>query len=196
MTHEQLEVSSDMRPDTRGSLELVSTIVRDPKPAEFEALLERRRRLGQDRWDEERDGVYYMNPSPTYEHQRLSQQVAVILDPLAKRAGLEAVVGGVNVGEKGNYVIPDASLHRPGAGGTYVPTAALAIEILSPDDDTWEKLPFYARRRVEELAIVDPRKRRVKWLALGADGEYREVERSRVIELSPAELAERLDWPR
>ncbi len=50
----------------------------------------------------------------------------------------------MNVGEKGNYVIPDASLHRPGAGGTYVPTTALAIEILSPDDDTWEKLPFYA----------------------------------------------------
>jgi Uma2 family endonuclease len=180
----------------RDSLELVSTIVRDPKPAEFEALLERRRRLGQDRWDEERDGVYYMNPSPTYEHQRLSQQVAVILDPLAKGAGLEAVVGGVNVGEKGNYVIPDASLHRPGAGGTYVPTAALAIEILSPDDDTWEKLPFYARRGVEELAIVDPRECRVTWLELGADGEYREVERSRVIELTAAELADRLDWPR
>jgi Uma2 family endonuclease len=185
-----------MRAGNRGSLELVSTIVRDPKPADFEALLERRQRLGHDRWDEERDGVYYMNPSPTYEHQRLSQQLAELLGPLARAAGLEAVVGGVNVGEKGNYVIPDASLHRPGAGGTYVPTAALAIEILSPDDDTWEKVPFYAKRGVEELAIVDPRERRITWLALGADGEYREVERSRVIELSAAELAGRLDWPR
>jgi Uma2 family endonuclease len=176
----------------------VSTIVRDPKPAEFEALLDERRRLGHDRWDEERDGVYYMNPSPTYEHQRLSQQLAVILDPLSKAAGLEATVGGVNIGEQGNYAIPDASLHRPGAGGVYVSTAALAVEILSPGDDTWEKLPFYARRGVEELAIVDPRGRRVTWLALGSDGEYRDVARSRVIDLSPAELAElaeRLDWP-
>ena len=191
-----MEVNGEMRAGRRGSLELVSTIVRDPKPAEFEALLERRQRLGQDRWDEERDGVYYLNPSPTHEHQRLSQQLAVILDPLAKGAGLEAVVGGVNIGEKGNYVIPDASLHRPGAGGTYVPTAALAIEILSPGDDTWEKVPFYARRGVEELAIVDPRERRVTWLELGTENEYREVERSRVIELSAAELADRFDWPR
>jgi Uma2 family endonuclease len=178
-----------------GSLGEMPTLVRHPPPAEFEALLERRRRLGHDRWDEERDGVYYMNPSPTYEHQRLSQQLAEILGPLVRAASLEAVVGGVNVGEKGNFVIPDASLHRPGAGGTYVPTAALAIEILSPGDDTWEKVPFYARRGVEELAIVDPRERRVTWLELGADDEYREVERSRVIELSAAELADRLDWP-
>jgi hypothetical protein len=49
---------------------------------------------------------------------------------------------------------------------------------------------------VDELAIVDPRERRVTWLALGADSEYREVERYRVIELAAAELADRLDWPR
>jgi Uma2 family endonuclease len=171
------------------------TVVRDPQPVEFEALLEERRRRGQDRWDEERDGVYYMNPAPTYEHQRISQQLAELLGPLARAAGLEATVGGVNIGEQGNYAIPDASLHRPGAGGTYVATAALAIEILSPGDDTWEKVPFYADRSVEELAIVDPPKRRVKWLALGADGEYSQVERSHLIELSADQLAERLDWP-
>jgi Uma2 family endonuclease len=174
----------------------VPTVVRDPQPAEFVALLEERRRLGHDRWDEERDGVYYLNPAPTYEHQRISQQLAELLGPLARAADLEATVGGVNIGEQGNYAIPDASLHRPGTGGVYVPTAALAVEILSPNDDTWEKLPFYARRGVEELAIVDPRERRVTWLELGTENEYREVERSRVIELSSAELADRLDWPR
>lgn len=185
-----------MCPTKGGSLGLVPTVVRDPQPAEFDALLERRRRLGHDRWDEERDGVYYMNPAPTYEHQRLSQQLAELLGPLARAAGLEAVVGGVNLGEQGNYVIPDASLHRPGAGGTYVPTAALAIEIVSPGDDTWDKLAFYATRGVDELAIVDPRERRVTWLALGGDAQYREVVRSSLIELGSAVLAERLDWPR
>jgi Uma2 family endonuclease len=177
-------------------LGLVSTVVRDPMPAEFEALLERRRRLGHDHWDEERDGVYYMNPAPTYEHQRLSQQLAVIMDPLSKDAGLEAVVGGVNVGEKGNYVIPDASLHRPEAGGTYVPAAALAVEILSPGDDTWGKLPFYAKLSLDELAIIDPRERRVTRLALSTDRAYREVDRCGLIELAAVELAEQLDWPR
>jgi hypothetical protein len=174
----------------------VPTLVRDPHPAAFEALLERRRRLGHNRWDEERGGVYYMNPAPTYEHQRISQQLAVLLDPLAKTAGLEAVVGGVNLGEQGNYVIPDASLHRPGAGGTYVPSAALAVEILSRGDDTLsETVPFYAGRGVDELAIVDPVKHQVTWRALGEGGEYRDVERSRLIELSAVELGERLAWP-
>ena len=171
------------------------TVVRDPQPAEFEALLAERRRFGRDRWDEERDGVYYMNPAPTYEHRRISQQLAELLGPLARAAGLEATVGGVNIGAQGNYVIPDASLHRPGAGGVYVPTAALAVEILSPSDDTWEKLPFYAGHDVEELAIVDPRQRSVSWLALGADGQNGDVERSGLIDLSAAELAEQLEWP-
>lgn len=87
------------------------TLVRDPPPKEFEALLERRRRLGQDRYDEVWDGVYVMNPAPSYEHQRLAQQLAVPLDPLARAAGLEAVAGGVNLGDEDSYRIPDASLH-------------------------------------------------------------------------------------
>lgn len=77
-----------------GSLREVPTHVRDPQPKEFEALLERRRQLGQDRYDEVWDGVYVMNPAPSYEHQRLAQQLAVLLDPLARAAGLEAVAGG------------------------------------------------------------------------------------------------------
>jgi hypothetical protein len=48
--------------------------------------------------------------------------------------------------------------------------------------------------RVDELLIVDPAERKVVWLAL-CDGEYALVERSGLIELGPAELAEQLDWP-
>jgi Uma2 family endonuclease len=67
--------------------------------------------------------------------------------------------------------------------------------IISPDDDSWKKLPFYAKHGVDELLIVDPQKRHVDWLGLEPRGEYRAIERSRLIELGPAELAERLDWP-
>lgn len=35
------------------------TLVRDPQPMEFEALLERRRKLGQDLLDEVWDGIYH-----------------------------------------------------------------------------------------------------------------------------------------
>jgi Uma2 family endonuclease len=52
----------------------------------------------------------------------------------------------------------------------------------------------YAAHDVEELLIVDPRKRTVQWLAL-RDGGYEPVERSALIEVGAAELAERIDWP-
>ena len=172
------------------------TFVRDPPPAEFEALLTRRRELGQDRFDEMWDGVLHMNPAPSYEHQRISQQLAVILDPLARAAGLEAVIGGVNIGTADSYRIPDGSLHRPGSGGTFLSTAALALEIVSPEDETWEKLGFYASHQVDELLVVDLKAREVHWLALTAGGEYAPTDRSTLIDSGPAELAQRIDWPR
>ena len=91
-----MEADGVMRDEPRGAVDGMSTLVKDPAPAEFEALLERRRGLGQDRLDEVWKGVRHMNPAPSYEHQRLSQRLAVILDPLASAARLEAVVGGDN----------------------------------------------------------------------------------------------------
>lgn len=178
-----------------GSLRGVPTLVRDPQPKEFEVLLERRRQLGQDRYDEVWDGVYVMNPAPSYEHQRLAQQLAVLLDPLARAAGLEAVAGGVNLGDEDSYRIPDASLHRRGTGGTFVSSAALVVEIRSPGDDTDQKIPFYSERSVGELLIVDPRKGQVEWLGLRLDGRYEPITRSGLIEAGPDEVADRLDWP-
>lgn len=68
------------------------------------------------------------------------------------------------------------------------------VEIVSPEDETWQKLPFYAAHRVDEVLIADPEERSVHWLGLEGD-EYREVERSGLIELGPADLAERIAWP-
>jgi Uma2 family endonuclease len=170
------------------------TLVRDPQPAEFEALLERRRRLGQDRFDEVWNGVRHMNPAPSYEHQRISQQLAEALGPLARAAGLEPVIGGVNIGSENDYRIPDGGLYRPGAGGTWLPTAALVLEILSPDDETYAKLPFYAACQVDEVLIVHPPEREVKWLGL-AGGAYQSLAKSGLIDLGPDELARRIDWP-
>jgi Uma2 family endonuclease len=72
--------------------------------------------------------------------------------------------------------------------------AALVIEIVSPGDESWEKLPYYAARGVDEVLIVSPEERSVSWMAL-RHGEYRPVERSALIALGPGELAEQLDWP-
>jgi hypothetical protein len=71
-------------------------------------------------------------------------------------------------------------------------SAALVIEIVSPGDDSWKKLPFYAAHHVDEVLIVDPAKRSVDWFGLN-DGEYRPIERSTLIDLGPIELAEQID---
>jgi hypothetical protein len=68
------------------------------------------------------------------------------------------------------------------------------VEILSPEDETWEKLPFYAEHEVDELLIVDPQARSVTWLAL-RDGEYRPADRSEIIDTRAAELADGIEWP-
>jgi Uma2 family endonuclease len=173
----------------------VRTLILDPPTAGLDELLERRRRAGLDRLDEVWEGVLHMVPAPSFEHARVAQQLAELLGPLATAAGLVAAMGEFNLGEsEHDFRVPDGGLHRVGGWGTWASTAALVVEIVSPGDETWEKLAFYAGRQVDELLIVDPQKRSVDWLALERD-EYRSIQRSRRIDLGPAELAEQIDWP-
>jgi Uma2 family endonuclease len=170
------------------------TLLPDPPPADFEELLERRRHAGADRLDEVWQGVYHMVPAPSHADASIAWQLAVVLTPSARDAGLEPT-GEFNLGEsEHDYRVPDGGLHRPGAGGTWHPTAALVVEIVSPGDESWEKLPFYAAHLVDEVLIVDLRQRSVSWLARER-AEYRSVERSGLIALGPSELHELLDWP-
>ena len=171
------------------------TLVLGSPPPELQALLERRRQAGVDRLDEVWQGVRHMIPGPSFEHARISQQLAVLLDGLARAGGLLAAISEFNLGEsEHDFRVPDGGLHRPGAAGVWLSTAALVVEILSPDDETWQKLPFYAAHQVDEVLIVDPTEHTVAWLGL-RDGEYQPVQRSGLIELGPIELAEQLDWP-
>ena len=170
------------------------TLVRDPQPVEFEALLERRRKLGQDLLDEVWEGVYHMNPAPNRRHAHIVQQLAELLGPPARNAGLLPMISIFNLGESEDYRVPDGGLFEPGPDAVFMPTAALVIEVVSPDDETWDKLGFYAAHDVRELLIVDPRKRAVDWLALRGS-EYTPIERSALIDCGAAELAERIDWP-
>ena len=76
----------------------------------------------------------------------------------------------------------------------WLSTAALVVEILSPGDESWQKLPFYVEHHVDEVLFIDPAERSVTWLALH-DREYKPVQQSGLIDLGPAELVEQLDWP-
>jgi Uma2 family endonuclease len=168
-------------------------VVLDPLPVEINSLLERRRRLGLDGCDEMWDGVLHMNPGPHGRHHRIQQQLAELLGPRARAAGLTPAMGDFNIGDDDNYRVPDGAMHRPGPDELFYPTVALAVEIVSPGDETWKKLPFYAAHAVDEVLIVDPLERVVHWLGLH-DGEYRWIERSALIDYGPTQLAKQIDW--
>ena len=171
------------------------TLLPDPAPADIEALLEARRHAGADRLDEVWEGVLHVSPDPSRAHLDIQQQLAELLGPPARASGLVPGIGPFNLGEsRQDYRVPDGGLFREPSVAVWNPTAALVIEILSPGDETPEKLPFYAAHHVDELLIVDPRTSSVDWLAL-AQGEYKTIARSSLIDLGPAELAERIDWP-
>jgi Uma2 family endonuclease len=173
----------------------MSTLVLDPATPELEALKERRRRSGLDRLDEVWEGVLHMVPAPSAGHAIVAQQLAVLLDGPARASGLVPAMHEFNLGEsEHDFRVPDGGLHRELSDRVWNPTAALVVEIVSPEDETWKKLPFYAAHRVDEVLIVDPGERSVHWLARSGDG-YREVEHSDLIELEVAEIAERIDWP-
>jgi Uma2 family endonuclease len=170
------------------------TLVCDPPPADIEAFLERRKRLGQDRRDEVWEGVLHVMPAAGLRHGQIAQKLAEVLGPLARAAGLVAAIE-FNLGDsKDDFRVPDGGLLDPSAAGVCLPTAALVIEILSPGDESWEKLPFYAAHRVDELLIIDPDAHEVHWLAL-TGGRYEPTEHSRLIDLSPTKLARQIDWP-
>jgi Uma2 family endonuclease len=171
------------------------TVVLEPGSAGLDEVLERRHRAGLDRFDEVWEGVLHMVPAPRGEHADIAYQLAVILDRPARDAGLARAMGGFNLGEsEHDYRVPDAGFLRERPRGVWLATAAIVVEIVSPADESWEKLSFYAKRLVDEVLIVDPLKRAVHWLA--RDGAaYASVDRSRLLDIGAADLVARIDWP-
>jgi Uma2 family endonuclease len=121
------------------------------------AILEQRRRSGADLFDEMWEGVLHMVPMPAERHQRLAAKLTMILGPLAEARGLRLAghVGFYRVDD--DYRGPDLAVYRPeqasrrGLEGA----AEMVIEIVSPRDESREKLPWYAARGVREIFLVD-----------------------------------------
>jgi len=147
--------------------------------------LDERHRLDLDRKDEMWEGVLHMVPPGSSGHNELGADIMSLLRPLAAERGLRRFVEpGVfdpTIPSMTSYRVADLGFARPehvtrrGIEGR----AVLLVEILSPRDESYEKLPFYRRVGVEELLYIDPAtnvfevRRPVGdgWLVVDADGD-------------------------
>jgi Uma2 family endonuclease len=122
-----------------------------------------RRSKGLDRWDEMWEGVLHVTPAPSLEHQRIVDELVEFLRPRLRQTGRGRLVSGINVFREAtgasDYRIPDLTFVAAGreqilredgirGGG---PDAV--IEIRSPEDETYDKLPFYAALGVGEVIV-------------------------------------------
>ncbi len=137
--------------------------------------LAHRRRRGLDRHDEMWEGVLHMAPAPSDEHQRVVDELIAFFLPLLRRSQRGILRSGINVfndkSKAEDYRIPDLTyvaagretiLREEGVRGG-APDAV--IEIRSPGDETYEKLPFFAALGVREVIVI------------GRDGKAPEVYR-------------------
>lgn len=141
----------------------MSVLIRDPELEE--QLRADRQAKGLDRWDEVWEGVYVMPPMPNDEHQEIQAALVAICQMTVKWAGLGEVRGGVNVSDRvddwrDNFRCPDVAVFLDGTAAQNHQTFWLggpdfAIEIVSPDDSSRDKLDFYSTVGVRELLIID-----------------------------------------
>lgn len=136
-----------------------------------EELLAERRRIGADRWDEIWEGVLHMVPPPSAWHQQMGTELIAVLLPVAKARGwLASYETGLfrSGAVKDDYRVPDLMVYRPDARSQrgVEGRAEVVIELLSPDDESRDKLPFYESLGVGEVFLIDPDTRAVELYVL------------------------------
>jgi Uma2 family endonuclease len=130
-----------------------------------EHILEWRKRTGADQRDEVWDGVVHMPPMQNIEHQDFEGALEVYLRLRWARPRKAKVFHEVNLAAPGgwpnkNYRIPDLLLLTPerfhiNQDDRFEGAPDVVVEIHSPGDESYEKLPFYAELGVPEVWIID-----------------------------------------
>lgn len=165
----------------------MSSVLFRAAPPVVDALIEERRRLGTDRFDEVWDGVYVVNPPPSFRHSTVAGLVLDLLRPQAEARGL-VVRREVGVGRLDDHRIPDVVVARMADLDDkqhYLLTAAIVVEVRSPGERI-DKRPFYRGCGVDEVVLVDPASGTVEWLVLSPDsGAYEAASASAILPLGP-----------
>lgn len=126
-----------------------------------EALLAERKRLGHDRFDEMWEGVLHMVPPPSLGHQDLASWLVATWRSLAQAVGLRVTqdtgLFDPQVADLSSYRQPDVAVWLPSHSSErgIEGRAELVVEIRSPVDEPYEKLPFYERVGVREVLIIE-----------------------------------------
>lgn len=124
-----------------------------------EDLLEHRRRLGLDKRDERWAGEWRIVNPPKNWHGSLQARLVARLLPLAEARGLDCSTENGIFGADDDWRVPDMVVSRPGDtyGDAGRARAELVVEVRSPGDDSYRKLPFYAERVREVLILHEDR---------------------------------------
>lgn len=149
-----------------------------------EFVLEWRRKTGADRFDEVWNGVLHMVPAANIGHQQFERALLVWLSLNWMHSGRE-VLHQVNVSADDDWVnnfrVPDIVLLLPEETGflreNFVQGApSVVIEIRSPDDETYEKFPFYAALGAKEIWVIDRDTRMPELFRLAGDTYEQETD--------------------
>lgn len=147
-----------------------------------ESIVAERRARGVGRLDECWEGVWHLT-DPTGPHQDMAGRIYAIHAEVLGHTRTKCVWISINVTDREdewmeNHRCPDGAVILPGNPGRWIGKKHVAflggpdliVEVLSEDDDTYLKLPFYEALRVREVLIVDPETGRPELWRLEAGG--------------------------
>lgn len=140
-----------------------TVVVLDTKLSE--QLIKDRQERGIDQHDEVWEGVYMMSPLANLEHQQIAFRIAFAFQTAFGLDSDNLILVGTNVSDrdknwKYNFRCPDvvvflkdtaAKLHEAFSHGG----PDFAVEVVSKNDRTRDKLEFYEKVGIRELLIVD-----------------------------------------
>ena len=118
--------------------------------------------------------------------------LAELLGPLARAAAFVGT-GPFNLGDENDYRVPDRGYHRSLPSSVWVPTAAVVVEVISPDDETWAKFDSYAHHDVDEICTADPVARQLRWF-VRAGNSFPESPTSELLNVTVADLSGQIAW--
>ena len=134
-------------------------------PADETRIIDRRRDLGHDRFDEVWEGVYLMSPLANNEHQQIVSAFDRCFGVVIADSGRGIVQPGANVSDRAadwsqNYRCPDVVVYLNSTSAIDHNThwqggPDFAVEVVSQYDRSRQKFDFYAKVNTRELLIVD-----------------------------------------